>query len=80
MKMPLLQSYVLFKGIKPIFVKNTHFKRNTGNLEKMQVYNAMDVSRDGKAQGLSEPKEIKLRLSRGVNHRLDGIVPYETCL
>ena len=73
--MPLLQSYVLFKGINSTFVKSTHFKRSTGNLEKMQVYNAMAVSRDGKAQGLNEPKEVKLRLSRGVNHRLDGVVP-----
>lgn len=33
-----------------------------------------------KHKALVKPKETKLGLSRGVNHRLDGVVPQETCL
>ncbi|XP_017734632.1 PREDICTED: 60S ribosomal protein L29-like [Rhinopithecus bieti] len=75
-KKPRSQRYESLKGVNLKFLRNMHFakKHNKKGLKKMQANNAKAMSARAEAiEALVKPKEVKPKIPKGVNRKLDGL-------
>uniref|UniRef100_A0A2K5MPB4 60S ribosomal protein L29 n=1 Tax=Cercocebus atys TaxID=9531 RepID=A0A2K5MPB4_CERAT len=74
-KKPRSQRYESLKGVDPKFLRNMHFaKKHKKGLKKMQTNHAKAMSARAEAvKALVKPKEVKLKIPKGVSRKLDPL-------